>query len=179
LGLTICRKLARAMGGDVMVGSDPGNGATFTVMLPLRAAPAPADCVSSELAHPDFLVVERNPIARAMWTSLLARHTGRLAYAATTEEAVTLLQQGGVRRVLIDDATVDADLQQVTRIAAAAGLAETTLLWRNPGDVRAIADHTGATRVVPRPMAGAALIAKIFVAQTIASGTDRLVSEAA
>ncbi len=179
LGLTICRKLARAMGGDVMVGSEPGNGATFTVTLPLRTAPAPADCVSSELARPDFLVVERNPIARAMWTSLLARHTGRLAYAATTEEAVTLLQHGGVRRVLIDDATVDADLQQVTQIAAAAGLAETTLLWRNPVDVRAIADHTGATRVVPRPIAGAALIAKIFVAQTIASGTDRLVSEAA
>ncbi|MBM6575905.1 hypothetical protein ILT43_05935 [Sphingomonas sp. BT552] len=179
LGLTICRKLARAMGGDVMVGSEPGNGATFTVTLPLRAAPAPADCVGSELARPDFLVVERNPIARAMWTSLLARHTGRLVYAATTAEAVTLLQHGNVRRVLIDDATVDADLQQVTRIAAAAGFAETTLLWRNPGDVRAIADHTGATRVVPRPIAGAALIAKIFVAQTIASGTDRLVSEAA
>jgi adenylate cyclase len=34
LGLSIARKLARMMGGDVMVNSEPGKGSVFTVRLP-------------------------------------------------------------------------------------------------------------------------------------------------
>ena len=34
LGLAITRKLARMMGGDVTVRSEPGNGSVFTVRLP-------------------------------------------------------------------------------------------------------------------------------------------------
>jgi len=34
LGLALSRKLARMMGGDVTVSSDPGKGSVFTVRLP-------------------------------------------------------------------------------------------------------------------------------------------------
>jgi signal transduction histidine kinase len=34
LGLALSRKLARMMGGDVTVASEPGNGSVFTVRLP-------------------------------------------------------------------------------------------------------------------------------------------------
>ena len=37
LGLAIARKLARMMGGDVTVASEPGKGSVFTVRLPARA----------------------------------------------------------------------------------------------------------------------------------------------
>jgi signal transduction histidine kinase len=37
LGLAITRKLARMMGGDVTVTSDPGKGSVFTVRLPRGA----------------------------------------------------------------------------------------------------------------------------------------------
>jgi len=37
LGLAITRKLARMMGGDVTVASEPGRGSVFTVRLPGRA----------------------------------------------------------------------------------------------------------------------------------------------
>jgi signal transduction histidine kinase len=37
LGLAITRKLARMMGGDVMMASEPGKGSVFTVRLPSGA----------------------------------------------------------------------------------------------------------------------------------------------
>jgi signal transduction histidine kinase/CheY-like chemotaxis protein len=40
LGLAISRKLARMMGGDVTVTSEPGKGSVFTVRLPSGSAPA-------------------------------------------------------------------------------------------------------------------------------------------
>jgi two-component system, NtrC family, sensor kinase len=39
LGLAITRKLARMMGGDVTVTSEPGKGSVFTVRLPVHVAP--------------------------------------------------------------------------------------------------------------------------------------------
>jgi signal transduction histidine kinase len=42
LGLAISRKLARMMGGDVTVTSEPGKGSVFTVRLPQRARPVVA-----------------------------------------------------------------------------------------------------------------------------------------
>jgi signal transduction histidine kinase len=39
LGLAISRKLARMMGGDVTVASEPGKGSVFTVRLPGGATP--------------------------------------------------------------------------------------------------------------------------------------------
>ena len=39
LGLAITRKLARMMGGDVTVTSEPGKGSVFTVRLPGGATP--------------------------------------------------------------------------------------------------------------------------------------------
>jgi two-component system, NarL family, sensor histidine kinase EvgS len=37
LGLAITRKLARMMGGDVTVASEPGKGSVFTLRLPVGA----------------------------------------------------------------------------------------------------------------------------------------------
>src|SRR5262249_48437934 len=40
LGVSIVRRLAQVMGGDVTAASAPGTGSTFTVTLTLQAAPA-------------------------------------------------------------------------------------------------------------------------------------------
>jgi two-component system, NtrC family, sensor kinase len=43
LGLALSRKLARMMGGDVTVASEPGKGSVFTVRLPVHVAPRAAE----------------------------------------------------------------------------------------------------------------------------------------
>src|SRR5690606_25157438 len=43
LGLTISREIARAMGGDVVCESTPGQGSVFTFTVPLPAAPGQLD----------------------------------------------------------------------------------------------------------------------------------------
>ena len=43
LGLALSRKLARMMGGDVTVASEPGKGSVFTVRLPVHAAARAAE----------------------------------------------------------------------------------------------------------------------------------------
>lgn len=43
LGLAICRAMARQMGGDIRVSSQPGQGSRFTLSLPLPPAELPTD----------------------------------------------------------------------------------------------------------------------------------------
>ena len=36
MGLAIAKRMAQALGGDIMVASEPGKGSTFTLRVPLR-----------------------------------------------------------------------------------------------------------------------------------------------
>src|SRR4029077_20261046 len=70
LGLAITRKLARMMGGDVMVKSEPGKGSVFTVRLPGGAdgpAMSPAGSNGSRRTSTDcILVIEDDATAREL-----------------------------------------------------------------------------------------------------------------
>jgi signal transduction histidine kinase/CheY-like chemotaxis protein len=165
LGLSICRNLARAMGGDVSVHSVAGEGATFTLVLPLTRATA---VVRDEAGRGqgETLVVDRSPITRSMFRALLAPHGGPVRFAGSADEAVLRLAEGGIAQVLIDDATVRADgnphdaLRAITRAGTAAAV---TVLWPacTAAERQDLLD-TGVTRVVARPVSGAALIAAMF-----------------
>jgi len=83
LGLAITRKLARMMGGDVTVASQPGQGSVFTVRLP-AGTDAPANRAAADDSHPVdggcILVIDDDDTAR----ELLAEHLAAAGFVVET-----------------------------------------------------------------------------------------------
>lgn len=180
LGLTICRNLARALGGDIAVASRVGEGSVFTVTLPLVEAEAAIEA-QAEAAGGGIVILERNPIARAMLKTVLAPRTGEIVLADNLIDAIARLP--GAARIVADSATLGDD--DPTRLAATARLASAAaehgtlafVLWREPdaATVRRI-EEMDAMTLIERPIAGPALADRLFGVQL---GDPPLVTEAA
>jgi signal transduction histidine kinase/CheY-like chemotaxis protein len=184
LGLSICRNLARAMGGDVTVTSVAGEGSTFTIDLPLVRAETPVTAAAGPVAR-GLLIVDRNPITRAMLRTVLAPRAGDVAFAGSPAEAVAKLTDGSVTQVLLDDATIKADddvaatLRRITEAAKKAG-AISTLLWSAPtNEDYSRAEEAGIDRLVAKPVAGARLADLMYGGNLRDGPPSRLVTQAA
>ncbi len=129
LGLTITRRLAQLMGGDVEVSSQKGQGTTFVITIVATPADAPADAGSSsvsidtaQLAAPlDVLLVEDNPVNRLVAKGHLKRFGWRFVEAENGAVALEQLARRHFDLVLCDVHMPVLDGIATTRAIRASG----------------------------------------------------------
>lgn len=115
LGLTICRRLARLMGGDITVSSRPGKGSTFSFVLHFARAcgvTAPDEVARSAqqveaflhgLSGKRILVTEDDPVNQLVARSLIEDFSGLMVDVANDgQEAVDKAAQTRYDLILMD-----------------------------------------------------------------------------
>ena len=90
LGLAICHELARRMGGDLSVTSEPGRGSCFLLELPYQAADASASTAFPSIAPSHLIIVESGP----QTADVLTRHGQAWGMDVTVHPTLRSLRAG-------------------------------------------------------------------------------------
>ena len=178
LGLSICAALTGMMGGEIVAAGAPGQGATFTVTLPLgrtiaareeRAAPV-ADVLA--LKGMKVLMAEDHPTNQKVVQIILDPFGIDLTIVGNGEEAVSAWTDGRFDAVLMDMQMPVMDGLTATRAIRALEAAEgrrralIVMLTANAMDEHVEAAHAaGADLHIAKPLRPAQLVAALAAAR--------------
>ncbi|MBX3450209.1 MAG: response regulator [Planctomycetaceae bacterium] len=130
LGLTICRRLARIMGGDILVESQPGRGSTFSLILPnvspqdwdepvvtappsppaQEAPPSSRPLEDRPLANRRILLAEDGPDNQKLIGYFLKKSGAELTVVENGQLAVDYAIDAGVRGIPFDAILMDMQM---------------------------------------------------------------------
>jgi len=183
LGLSICRRLAEAMGGEANVDSQIGEGSTFWFEIPVEATEAPvakrqsdkteasdftsrADSVSTELT---ILLVEDSEVNQMIARTMLEKRGLKVSIAASGLEAVEQASTMPFDIILMDLQMPGMDgLEATTRIKASASPNTNTpvlAMTANVGPEFEIqAENVGMVGFIAKPLKPDAMMDSIFQA---------------
>jgi signal transduction histidine kinase/CheY-like chemotaxis protein len=113
LGLAISRKLARMMGGDVTVASEPGKGSVFTVRLPGSVDSPARRSIGSDGSHSSsadcILVIDDDATARELISDHLKAEGFSVVTAAGGVEGLKLAKEKRPTAITLDVMMPDLD----------------------------------------------------------------------
>ncbi len=180
LGLAICQELALAMGGNIELRSAPGEGARFTVTLPLQRA-------TNMVAHPpllhsgedmqrpcDVLLVEDDAIVADVLIGMLQAQGHRVTHAGHALAAMTEIATDS-----FDIGLFDLDLPGMDGLALARNLRGhgcaiplIAITARADNDAEKDARDAGFDAFLRKPLSGDALGATLRERLARRSGMD-------
>ncbi len=166
LGLSICKKLAVAMGGDIAVSSITGEGACFTLTLPVEAAGDDlvrmvegADAGARRLDDAALLLVDRHLPGHALMRMLLTPETRSLDFAISADQAVERMLVDPFDHVVIEGGSAESeDVPAIdgirSIIAQARAIGARVSLLAAPSDQLTVAQMfaAGADQVILKPI---------------------------
>ncbi len=130
LGLSISREIARRLGGELTVSSEPGTGSVFTLYLPLRSGGAQTG-IRSPFSTPDE--IEREDFVPR--SGLVQKH---LEHDDTPVDDRTSIQEGDLVLLVIDS---DREFcEKVQKIGTATGV-KTLIAWTGTAALALAAKH--------------------------------------
>ena len=167
LGLAITRHFCHLLGGEITVTSSPGEGSTFTIVLPdaamapLPAKPADIPSISGDPHNTiTVLVVDDDPAAHDLLTAKLKSENYRLIHAHSGEEAIDL-----ARRMRPDAITLDVLMPKtngwevLTALKADTELSDIPVVMLTVVPDRGLGQSLGAVDVLTKPVDRAQLTA--------------------
>jgi two-component system sensor histidine kinase EvgS len=164
LGLALCRELARAMGGDVSVRSQPGQGACFSFEWQAQACEAPralpprsgGAVPADDAARQDVLVVEDSAVYGMVLEALLEARGLRVRTAGSVQEALRLFSERTPQLLLCDmhlpDGTALDLLGRIVPMRRTLGLGTRIMVMSSDVDLEQAEEWrlNGADRVIEK-----------------------------
>jgi CheY-like chemotaxis protein/anti-sigma regulatory factor (Ser/Thr protein kinase) len=154
LGLTLAQGLARVMGGDLQVESNPGSGSVFSFSIPLGHSTLETQFVKPAEKH--VLVVDDNEAARKVAEAYLKRGGYKTTLASSGAEALKLAAEKRFDLVLMDLQMPQMDgIETTTHLRDVSGYERTPVLalTANVGDeYRLLCLSQGMQGYLPKPV---------------------------
>jgi CheY-like chemotaxis protein len=158
LGLAITKRFCQMMGGDVSLESAAGQGATFTVRLPLvvSAQEQPPESASRPIptaAGPTVLVIDDDPVVRDLMQRFLSKEGFSVKLAAGGEEGLRLAQELQPAAITLDVMMPHMDGWAVlTALKADPALADIPVIMLTIADQKDLGFALGVSDYLSKPI---------------------------
>jgi CheY-like chemotaxis protein len=167
LGLTITRRFCEMLGGTIEVASEPGQGSTFTIRLPVEAAPLPAPPVAGEVTGepaPDgaatrILAIDDDPNILEWVRRTLGRAGYQVLTARSGLEGLELAREARPQAITLDVLMPEMDGWAVlTALQGDPELADIPVVMMTILEDRNMGYALGATEYLTKPVDRARLV---------------------